>query len=1823
MPNLEIETWDWGSELDDFVEIDSATSSSNESWEHVEGADAADADSDADDSNTLTPAEQQGLVDEFPALKGILSEIDGASPEAAMLDELAAGGTHGVGAKDELARQRRVAFLAEAEAAELQAQNAQLQDSLKELEKTSEQPDTAPAMVVISGAKGPHSGNVNATNSRFELVERGIYRKVGEGDDWLFIGDADFWCVGTTKSKNAKTNGWARSMASADGLPPASGAAMWQVSDGKGKWCEPCLLTLRTLSAEEAAAENAAAEAALTKAWGATPSAKSAEAGGIKIQETIQEKLQHLDMHVQGIHSKHPERLFKSTLWIRKLLSIANDPPIAEVIATGVVPRLVELLQLDANPKLQFEAAWALTNIASGTAEQTAVVVDNNAVPIFVRLLSSPDDDVREQAVWALGNIAGDSPSNRDLVLNAGALEPLLAQLTEASRVSMLRNATWTLSNFCRGKPQPQFGIVSPALPTLARLINSTDEEVLIDACWALSCLSDGTNDNIQAVIEAEVVTRLVELLAHPSPTVQTPALRTIGNIVTGDDLQTQLVIQDKQVNQCGDGYIATALPSLLQLLDSPKKSTRKEACWTLSNITAGNQDQIQAVIDAGCIPPLVHLLSVADFGVKKEAAWAISNATSGGTPDQIREIARCGAVKPLCDLLTVKDSRIVNVALEGIENILKQRMTNMMDAGVNSETNMMDAGGMAKLEQLQSHANDEVYQRAVKILEKYFSQEVQPPPSPTIKLTSSDDNFLEVSVEVANQSAKIKEMMEKQSLDIAIPLPGVQSEILAKVVEFCVRQIQTAEWQRVHFDYKLVSPEDEWQRKFLDVDQGTLFRVIMAANYLGIKPLLDLTCKGMIKGKTPDEIRAHFNIVNDFTEEEEEVRRDIFSEPDARTVADDAVAGVGRGSRAAGTQGVLPRLFQREPEDKPVPEVSDALSDKEFEKYYAPLLKTKEMTQAGLLNPASPWTRFANGDRAFYQRTDRDASGERTLEKPAEGYKDDRSDESFDKYYSPLMKKSLEDDFDVYMGRSRKDNASESEINPLALIDDEEDATDSEDDEPDETEPDRAKPDCCCSARRALCPACASSDTPEPQSGKLDPLALIDNMAMASAGADKVMQLMQATGLEYDAALVLLHTHGTVQAATSAALTGLAAKATTVAPAVELVIEFELQEALLKATKDTTKANPQPERFDASHVFQVGERVRVVVGAPELEALAAGHGGWSKRMVDVCGAIGTVVRVSHKCGGEGSAPSVKFDDQRSWRLNPRALGPAGKAKAAKPLAAKPTKAGRRLGRMVTKDVAGKGTAPAMVVISGAKGPDSTINFDVNGRFELAERGVYRKVGAADRWLFIAGDGRWYVGGTEDCFARTAAGFARTAASADGLPPASGEAMWQVSDGKVFCEPCLLQLYTLSAEEAAAENAAAEAALAEAWGATPPAKSPAFGVAFAAAAAPAFGPGSSLAAAPAFGAPAGALVEERAPKAEAWGTTPVVKSAEAGGTKDAAAAKDVRPETTSYAQLPDGEQLFRCVAHRGVALRSRPDFAARDDSVRGPEYGEVVEASTLVTTKGGAKFLQRADGRGWHPMSDDRADDVFFMPLNTLKAPQGGGRKAGGGGSGKKVQFSPEPKCKTKKKTAATAVAETFVAAADLGDRLRLQLGTDDLADRFYVWWWLLPVLVGLLCYMPRSGFYTLCKTAAGAISGYLPSWTFWIGFVMISMAANFFVEECYQGHGSRYQGQAGTPAAKVVKDEVEDCLFVVYLGWWLVFSMFSWQTVAMALIVWALAAPERAAKALEASKDKTAAMLELLGDSTLSDVSDAKVFKGFDQRRARLRSERARTAGA
>lgn len=135
------------------------------------------------------------------------------------------------------------------------------------------------------------------------------------------------------------------------------------------------------------------------------------------------------------------------------------------------------------------------------------------------------------------------------------------------------------------------------------------------------------------------------------------------------------------------------------------------------------------------------------------------------------------------------------------------------------------------------------------------------------IMLKSSDGEVFEVEEEIALQSQTIKHVIEDDCADGGIPLPNVTGKILAKVIEYCKK----------HTDGDKEELKN-WDVEFVKVDQATLFDLILAANYLKVKDLLDLTCQtvaDMIKGKTPEEIRKTYNTKNFTPEEEEEIRRE------------------------------------------------------------------------------------------------------------------------------------------------------------------------------------------------------------------------------------------------------------------------------------------------------------------------------------------------------------------------------------------------------------------------------------------------------------------------------------------------------------------------------------------------------------------------------------------------------------------------------------------------------------------------------------------------------------------------------------------------------------------------------------------------------------------------------------------------------------------------------------------------------------------------------------------------------------------------------------
>lgn len=143
------------------------------------------------------------------------------------------------------------------------------------------------------------------------------------------------------------------------------------------------------------------------------------------------------------------------------------------------------------------------------------------------------------------------------------------------------------MSNLCRGKPAVDVEKIKTAIPVLNYLLieYESDSEVVTDTLWALSYISDGSNERIQLVLDNIELKRITMFLKESKIAILSPALRTIGNIVSGTDEQTQAVLN---LNILGD---------LVKCLQNPKNSIVKETVWTLSNIAAGTQNQIQVKI--------------------------------------------------------------------------------------------------------------------------------------------------------------------------------------------------------------------------------------------------------------------------------------------------------------------------------------------------------------------------------------------------------------------------------------------------------------------------------------------------------------------------------------------------------------------------------------------------------------------------------------------------------------------------------------------------------------------------------------------------------------------------------------------------------------------------------------------------------------------------------------------------------------------------------------------------------------------------------------------------------------------------------------------------------------------------------------------------------------------------------------------------------------------------------------------------------------------------------------------------------------------------
>jgi hypothetical protein len=341
---------------------------------------------------------------------------------------------------------------------------------------------------------------------------------------------------------------------------------------------------------------------------------------------------------------------------------------------TNIVNRIVHLLH---HPlaKIRMNAAWCVTNIASTSFSQhTSALVECGVVPQLMKLVRNEreEESVRDQATWALANIAADGPAGRDFILKDDGLHAVLDICVSArTSVPLCRQVCWLLKNIVTCKPHLPFALTQCTVPILQQLLNTFHDVEVLDFCLiALSVISDNHTirdpKQLPSIVASGVVPRLLQLLHHPSEHITYRALRPCGNIVAGDSLSTQCMID------------AGFIPELVRLLQHSNANIRNEAAWALSNIAAGSAFQRHTLLTHPGFWKLVldTLTNDTDLRTRKHLVHLVDNVVCKA-PEQCKTLADAGAIEAIGSVLGMNHSAEMNqVALNVLNGMMCHNST-------------------------------------------------------------------------------------------------------------------------------------------------------------------------------------------------------------------------------------------------------------------------------------------------------------------------------------------------------------------------------------------------------------------------------------------------------------------------------------------------------------------------------------------------------------------------------------------------------------------------------------------------------------------------------------------------------------------------------------------------------------------------------------------------------------------------------------------------------------------------------------------------------------------------------------------------------------------------------------------------------------------------------------------------------------------------------------------------------------------------------------------------------------------------------------------
>ena len=440
----------------------------------------------------------------------------------------------------------------------------------------------------------------------------------------------------------------------------------------------------------------------------------------LKISKDVYTQLTNEEINIKDFskiinlfRSQNIDEKFKGLIGLRKLLSIESTAPIQEIIDLNIVPELINLLD---NPLYEFkyEATYCLCNIASGTPDQAKTIIIYGGIPKILNLLDCSIEEIKSQTIWLVSNLVSDSDKIRAALIENKIFDKILTILSTTNNESYINLSAWAISNFFKVKPVLNYDICKKAFNNIARAVliyNKEDEDFITDVCFFFSVVTHKYKEFNQEIIDTGLLQKIIKFLDTKKKNIILTSLRIIGNIACTENAnQTQKLID------------LGVLEKLKYTLFNENISIRRESAFILSNIAAGTQKQIEAVIDQNFFQILYKVFTNDNQKVKKEAIIAIANMTNVEDEKYMKKIFEDNILMIILELLKKEDAFYILIGLEILVNIFIFSEKKGRKKEFQNECEKMGISDV--LEKLQMNENQMVYEKTLTILETYFETE-------------------------------------------------------------------------------------------------------------------------------------------------------------------------------------------------------------------------------------------------------------------------------------------------------------------------------------------------------------------------------------------------------------------------------------------------------------------------------------------------------------------------------------------------------------------------------------------------------------------------------------------------------------------------------------------------------------------------------------------------------------------------------------------------------------------------------------------------------------------------------------------------------------------------------------------------------------------------------------------------------------------------------------------------------------------------------------------------------------------------------------------